>query len=73
MRAVHVSISHDDYLVVAQLGIVVGLADAGAQCCDQRPDLLVVKYHVLGRFLHIEYFTFEGQDGLEIAVAPLLG
>ena len=72
--AVHVGVGHDDDAVVAQLGDVeVVLADAGAQGGDQGADLLGGEHLVEAGLLHVEDLALERQDGLELAVAPLLG
>ncbi len=78
MGAVHVGIGHDDDLVVAQLGHVEGafpfpIADAGADGGDHGADFGVLEHLVQARFLHIDELAANGQDRLELAVAPLLG
>ncbi len=78
MRSVHVGIGHDYDLVVGQfrdvdfLGIVVG-ADRYAQCTEHGRDFGIVEDFVIHRFLHVEDFTSQWQDGLELAVAALFG
>jgi hypothetical protein len=55
MGAVHVSIGHDDDLVVAQLvGVELILADTGAKRRDQRADFLARQHLVEPRPLDIE-------------------
>jgi len=74
MGAVHVSVSHDNYLVVAHLGhVAILLADAGADGGDQRAYLAVVEDLVNAGLLHVQDLAAQGQDGLEHAVAALLG
>jgi hypothetical protein len=72
VRAVHVGIGHDDDLAVAQLGgVEIVFADARADGGDQAPNFLMAEHFVVARFFDVEDFTFEGQDGLEPAVATL--
>ncbi|GJE72869.1 hypothetical protein CHKEEEPN_4430 [Methylorubrum podarium] len=79
MRAVHVRIGHDDDAVVAQLvrvealAVGRGAADAGAERGDQRADLGRGQHPVGAHALDVEDFSAQGQDGLEGAVAALLG
>ena len=74
MGAVDVGVGHDDDLVVAQLvdREFVG-ADAGAERGDQRADLLGRQHLVHARALDVEDLSAQRQDGLELAVAALLG
>ena len=72
--AVHVGVGHDDDPAVAQLGDVeVVLADAGAQGRDQGADLLGGDHLVETGLFHVEDLALERQDGLKLAVTPLLG
>ena len=74
VRAVHVGVGHDDDLAVAQLGgVEIVLADARADGRDQRADFLVAQHLVVARLLDVENLSFERQNRLEAAVAPLLG
>ena len=74
VRAVHVGVGHDDDLAVAQLGSVeIVLADPCADGGDQRADFLVAEHLVVARFLDVENLSLERQNGLEAAVAALLG
>ena len=74
VRAVDVRVGHDDDAVVAQLvGVVLVLADAGAQRRDQRGDLLRADELVEARALDVEDLALQRQDRLELAVAALLG
>ena len=52
---------------------VEGVADAGAQGDDERPDLLAAEHLVQARLLDVEHLAEHGQDRLEAAVAALLG
>ena len=49
------------------------LADAGAEGDDQRPDLLAREHLVEARLLDVQHLAEHRQDGLEAAVAALLG
>jgi hypothetical protein len=74
MGAVHVSIGHDDDLVVAQLvGVELILADTGAKRRDQRADFLARQHLVEPRALDIEDLAAERQDRLVFARTALLG
>jgi hypothetical protein len=72
--AVDVGVGHQDDAVVAQLlGLVVVLADAGAERGDQGGDFLALQQLVEARLLDVEDLALERQDRLELAVAALLG
>ncbi len=73
VAAVHVGIGHDDDAPVAQAGEVEAVADAGAQGGDERLDLVVGEDLVQAGALGVEDLAAQGQDGLEVAVAALLG
>ena len=74
MGAVHVGIGHQNNAVIAQLvGVVIVLADAGTQGSDQRGDFLRRHQFVEAGFFNVQNLALERQDGLELAVAPLLG
>ncbi|KAF5038800.1 hypothetical protein DSECCO2_550550 [anaerobic digester metagenome] len=74
VRPVHVGIGHDDDLVVAQTRKVhVVLADAGTHGRDESLDLLVLEHLVEAGLLHVQDLAAQGQDGLELGVAALLG
>src|SRR5690606_17426145 len=49
------------------------LADAGAQRGDQGGDLLAGDQAVEARLLHVQHLAAQRQNGLELAVAALLG
>ena len=68
MRAVHVGVCHDNYAVIAELGTVEGLFNAGAQGCYQRPYLFVSEHLVGAGLLHVEDLALQGEDGLELPV-----
>ncbi len=60
--------------MVAELGKVeIVTADAGAECRDQRADLLASQHLVEARALDIEDLAAQRKHGLEGAVARLLG
>src|SRR5471032_1787323 len=72
--AVDVRIGHDDDAVVAQLFDVEFIrADRRAQRGDQRGDLFRRQHLFEARLFHVQHFTAQRQDGLELAVAALLG
>jgi hypothetical protein len=78
VRAVHVRIGHDDDLVVAQLfeierALALAVADARADGGDHRADFVVLKHLVQARLLDVDELAANGQDRLELPVAPLLG
>jgi hypothetical protein len=74
VRAVHVGVGHDDDLAVAELGgVEIVLADAGAERRDHGADFLVAQHLVVARFFDVEDFALQRQNGLEAAVAALLG
>ncbi len=82
--AVHVRVGHDDDAVVAQLvGVEIvaaalarfgrGLADAGAQGRDQGDDFVAGQQLFVAGLFHVQDLAAQRQDGLELAVATLLG
>src|SRR5690606_15463244 len=71
--AVDVGVGHDDDAVVAQLVDVEIGADAGTQCGDQGGDLFAGDQAVEARLLDVQYLAAQRQNGLELAVAALLG
>ena len=74
VRAVHVGVGHEDDLAVADLGgVEVVFADAAAERGDHGADFLVAEHLVVARLLDVEDFALEREDGLEFAVAALLG
>ncbi len=54
-------------------GVEVVLADAASERGNHGADFLVAQHLVVARLFDVENFSLEGQDGLETAVAPLLG
>ena len=73
MAAVDVGVAHQDDLVVADLGDVELLADAGADGRDERLDLVVLQHLVDAGPLDVEDLAPDGQDRLGARVAGLLG
>ena len=73
MGAVHIRIRHDDNLVVAQLGEVELLPDAGAQSRDHRLKLVVAIDLVRSGLFHIQHLAPQGEDRLKPGVPPLGG
>ena len=82
--SVHVGIGHDNDAAVAQLGdieaafllavaILLRLADAGADGRDHRLDFVILKKLVFARFLDVDQFAADGEDGLVTPIAPLFG
>src|SRR3989441_538842 len=72
--AVHVGVGHQDDLVVAQLReVAVVRADAGAHGRDEQPDFVVGQDLVVARLLRVDDLAAQGQHGLRLAVAALLG
>ena len=74
VRAVHVGVGHEDDFAVADLGgVEVVLADAAAERGNHGADFLVAEHLVVARLFDVEDLALEGQDGLEAAIAALLG
>ena len=71
--AVDIRISHDDDLAVTALREVEVLADARAEGRDHRADLGIGEDLVESCLLDVEDLAAQRQDGLEAAVAALLG
>ena len=74
VRSVHVGVGHQDDLAVAQLrGIEVVLADAGAERRDHGADFFVAQHLVVAGLLDVQDLALQRQNGLEAAIAALLG
>ncbi len=73
MGTVDVGVGHHDDAVIAQFLEIEVLADAGAQGRDKGPDFRVTKHLVEAGLFDVENLTFDGQNGLEVAVAALFG
>ena len=74
VRAVDVGVGHEDDLAVADLGgIEVVFADAAAERGDHGADFFVAQHLVVAGLFDVEDLALERQDGLEAAIAALLG
>ena len=74
MRAVNVSVRHDDDFMIAQLvGIEIITPDTCAQRRNQRTYFLARQHFVETRALHIQNLAAQRQHGLIFAIAALLG
>ena len=76
MRAVHVGVGHEDYLLVADPGYVelpLPFPYPGAENGDGGSYLLVGEHLVEPGLLHVEDLSLERQDGLVRPVPGLLG
>ena len=73
VRAVDVGVGHQHDLVVAELGEVELLADAGADRGDEGLDLLVLQRAVEPSPLDVQDLPPDREDGLELGVAGALG
>ena len=74
VRAVDVGVAHQDDAVVAELADVEVVGPhAGSEGRDDVADLLAGQGLVEPRLLHVQDLAAQGQNGLEGAVAPLLG
>jgi hypothetical protein len=71
--AVDVGVGHDDDLAVTALLEVEVLADAAAEGGNDRADLLVAEHLDEVGLLDVEDLSLEGEDGLDVGVAALLG
>ena len=71
--AVAVGVGQEDDLAVAEAGRVEVLVDAAAEGADEVGQLLVVEQLGLVGLLGVEDLAAQGEDGLDVAVAPLLG
>src|SRR5437868_2544190 len=74
MAAVDVGVGHQDNFAVADLGgVKIIFGYAGAERGNHGADFFVRKHLVVTRFFDVENLSFQRQDGLEAAVASLLG
>ena len=71
--AVHIGVGHDDDLVIAQFFEVEFRPDTGAQRLDQRTDFTASQHAVEPGALYVQDLAAQGQDGLVLAVAAILG
>ena len=73
MRAVNISIRHDDDAVVAKLLGIEILTHACSDRRDQRGNLFMTEHPVWTRFLNVEYLAAQWEYGLELTITALLG
>ena len=74
MGTVNISIGHDDYLVVTELAQVRILGtNAYAHGGNQALDLVIGQHLVQAAAFRIQDFAAQGQDGLVLGIAALLG
>src|ERR1700723_1564375 len=74
VTSVNISISHDNYAVIAQLvDMEVVAADAAAEGRDESAHLRRCQHLVEARLLDVEDFPLQWEDGLSTPVASLLG
>src|SRR5258708_28476922 len=73
MRAVDVGIGHDDDAGVAQIFFAIMRSGAAADRLHQIGKLRVGRELVLGGGGNVEDFAAQGENGLGLAVARLLG
>src|SRR5947209_20163732 len=73
MCTVNISVAHNDDTPVAQFCHIELLTEADADSRNNILDLLVFQHLVQAGPLDIEDLTSQGQDGLEVAAAALLG
>ena len=73
MGAVDVGIGHDHDFVVAALGEIDLFADADADGGDHAADFLVGEHFIFARFVGVDDFAAEREDGLVFAEAAPFG
>ena len=73
MGTIDIGIGHDDDLAITALREIEILADARAKCRDHRADLGIGENFVKTCLLNVQDLAAQRQDGLETAVAALLG
>ena len=71
--AVAVGVGQEDDLAVAEPRRVVLVVHAAAECADDVGQLFVVEDLGLARLFGVQDLALQGQDRLDVAVAPLLG
>ena len=73
MGAVDVGIRHQYYLAVSAFGqIELVYADTGSQRADNGPNLIVCQHFFQSRLFHVEDFSLEWQDCLDISIPSSL-
>jgi hypothetical protein len=73
VRTIDVSIGHDDDAVVAQFGWIETVTIARTHGRDEGADFLEGNDLVFARAFDVQDLAFERQNGLEAAIATLLG
>ena len=73
MRAIDISIGHDDDPIIAQPFNIKLVADADPHPLDQGDDLGITQHPIQPGPLGIQHFTPQRQDRLSLRVAPRLG
>lgn len=73
MCAIHISISHDDDVVVTGFFRVEVVAVSCTDSGDEGLDFLIFEGFVLESFFHVEDFSAKGENCLEFAVSSLFG
>ena len=74
VRAVNISVGHQNDLVIAQLrGVEILFADAGAERHDERFDFAVRQHLVKARFFNVKNFSFQRKNRLVLSIASLFG
>ena len=72
MGTVHVGISHNNNLVVADFIKVKILTDAGTERCNNRLEFLIAEYLVEPGLFDVQHLSPQRQNCLRLTVAPLL-
>ena len=73
MGAVHIRVSHDDNLVVAQFFHVEIFPDSRSQGGNKVANPFIGKDLIKTGFFHIDNFAAQREHGLEMPVPSLLG
>ena len=73
MGTVHISIRHDDYLVIAKLRDIKVIVDARAEGSDHGFDLSVAVDPVKSGLLHVKDLSSQGKNGLVCPASRCLG
>src|SRR6266487_427278 len=73
VRAIYIGVAHDDDTTVAQFRHVEVFINANTDGGNDILDLLIFEDLVESHALNVQDLTTQWQDGLKVAVAPLLG
>ena len=73
VRSVHVSIGHDYDAVITQFGNIEIFIHAAADGGKHGADFVIFQNFIQTGFFHVQKFTADRQDGLELAVPALFG